>query len=284
MRRAAALAAGLLALAGPARAVCDLSPEPCTLEAGADGGSYHLRLPEVPKGAPAVIFLHGYGGSGGATIGNRRIVAPLLARGHAVIAPNGIPQRADGPPGWGFFPGRQARDERAFLTGVADDAARRFGLDRKRMLLAGFSSGGFMVTYLACEAPGSFAAFAPVAGGFWRPHPEACAGPVNLFHTHGWTDTVVPLEGRPLGGGRYRQGDIFAGLELFRAANGCTGHRPDAIEADGPTWRRVWTGCGTGGALELALFPGGHTVPEDWGDRTLDWFETVLDGGSGAGD
>ena len=132
-----------------------------------------------------------------------------------------------------------------------------------------------MVTYLACEAPESFAAYAPVSGGFWRPHPAGCAGPVRLLHTHGWSDTTVPLEGRFLGGGRFQQGDIFAGLEIWRAANRCPDQRPDAHAATGPFWRRSWTGCAPGSALELALFPGGHTVPEGWADLALDWFEAL---------
>jgi len=257
--------------AGPAAATCGPAPDPCAIPEG----SYHARLPERPEGAPAVVFLHGYGGNGGASVGRARVADPLLARGYAVVAPNGIPQRAGAPPGWGFFPGRQARDEAAFLAAVAEDAARRFGLDRDRMILAGFSSGGFMVTYLACAAPDAFAAFAPVAGGFWRPHPQDCAGPVRLMHTHGWADSVVPLEGRALGGGQYFQGDIFAGMEIFRAASGCARQMPDRTEVAGAAWRRVWTGCAPGAALDLALFPGGHVVPDWWAGAVVDWAEAL---------
>ena len=259
----------LLLLACPAHAGCADESDVCET----DLGSYHIRLPDGAEGAGAVLFLHGYGSHGGNTIGNDRIVAPALTRGYAVIAPNGIPTAEGRPNGWGFFPGRGQRDETAFLTGVADDAAHRFGLDRGRMMLAGFSSGGFMVTYLACGAPESFAAYAPVAGGFWRPHPDACAGPVNLLHSHGWMDGTVPLEGRPLGGGRYMQGDIFKGLEIFRMANGCAAMRPDASSNEGPFWRRSWSACGDGAALDFLLFPGGHTVPGWWSDTALDWFE-----------
>ena len=186
-----------------------------------------------------------------------------------------MPRAAGGRPGWNFRGDPGGRDEIAFLTGVLADAAARFGLNPDAALLAGFSSGAFMVNYLACAAPQSFAAYAPVSGGFWRPHPAACAGPVRLFHTHGWVDGTVPLEGPFLGGGRFQQGDIFAGLEIWRHANGCVDEKPSGYAETGQFWRRKWENCGEGAALEFALFPGGHTIPPGWTDMALDWFEAL---------
>ena len=89
------------------------------------------------------------------------------------------------------------------------------------MVLGGFSIGGSMTSYLACAAPEAFDAYLPVSGGFWRPHPTECVGPVRLLHTHGWTDTTVPLEGcvvrvedinDPNG---FVQGDIFYTLGMW---------------------------------------------------------------------
>lgn len=134
-----------------------------------------------------------------------------------------------------------------------------------------------MVTYLACAQPDAFPAYAPVAGGFWRPHPEACAGPVKLLHTHGFVDSTVPLEGRPLGGGRFLQGDIYEGLTLLREANGCAAPDPDGYRETDIYMRRFWN-CEAGSALEFALWPGGHAVPPGWADMTLDWFESVTGG------
>ena len=273
MRRALLLVLALLGLAGAARADCAAPSGPCQIAFG----DYHVALPATERRPiPAVMFLHGAGGDGAGVIGNRPLVASLTARGYAVLAPTGSRLFRDGPGrSWSFYPGWEGRDEAEFLTAVVADAATRFAIDPDAVLLAGFSAGGFMVTYLACEAPESFAAYAPVSGGFWRPHPAGCAGPVRLLHTHGWSDTTVPLEGRFLGGGRFQQGDIFAGLEIWRAANRCPDQRPDAYAETGPFWRRSWTGCAPGSALELALFAGGHTVPEGWVDLALDWFEAL---------
>ena len=265
----AGMAVTLIATA--AQAKCAASPDACVL---ADG-EYHISLPDHgPDNPPVVMFLHGAGGSGALTIRNRAMLQPLLDRGYAVIAPTGgrsFMGRAAS--NWVFYPGWEGRDETAFLRRVVADAADRFGIDSTRVLLGGFSAGAFMVNYLACAAPDTFAAYAPVSGGFWRPHPASCLGPVKLFQTHGWRDRTVPIEGRSLRNGQFVQGDIFAGLEIWRAANGCAGANPSSFSETGAFWRRKWANCAPGAALEFALFPGGHTVPQGWSDMILDWFE-----------
>lgn len=262
-------AAALVGAAQAGAAECG-RVDPCQI----DAGEYRIALPDtVTPETPVLVFLHGYGGSGKGTMNNRRLVPPMLARGWAVIAPEGLRRRGDGPKSWQFRPGFGTRDERAFFRDVVADAAERFGVSSDKVMLSGFSAGGFMVSYLACETPDTFAAYAPVSGGFWRPMPESCAGPVRLFHTHGWTDKTVPLEGRKLGGGSYQQGDIFAGMELWRAANGCSDQIPTGFATTGPYMRRRWSGCSEGSALEFALHPGGHTLPGGWADMIVDWFD-----------
>ena len=238
-------------------------------------GYYQIKLP-VAEDPPLVVFLHGYGGTGTGTLKNRSVVEPLLERGYAVMAPEG--SERNGRKSWNFFPGWEGRDEPAFLAEVVLDAANRFDVDPDRVVLSGFSAGAFMVYYLACAAPETFSAYAPVSGGFWRPHPEVCNGPVRLFHTHGWTDNVVPLEGRKLGGGRFHQGDIFAGLEIWRVANECADTKPGGFGATGQFMRRKWNRCAEGSALEFTLFPGGHSVPKGWANMMVDWYEGLPGG------
>ena len=150
-----------------------------------------------------------------------------------------------------------------FLANVRDDAAARFGLQADQMLLGGFSIGGSMTHYLACETPDAFYAYVPVGGAFWRTHPTDCAGQVRLLHTHGWRDTTVPLEGRVLRGedaddpDAMMQGDVYYSFELWRAENGCRLLRADSFATEGAFWRRAWHRCSEDTALELALFPGG---------------------------
>lgn len=264
----------LMALAtGPAMAGCLDDPEPCVVPLG----SYHITLPDISEGTvPAVMFLHGAGGTGMGAIRNTGMSTTLLSRGYAVIGPNGMDRPGRFGTGWYFIPGRPVlRDELAFLTQVKKDAAARFNVDADAVLLAGFSVGGSMTSYIGCAAPEEFAAFAPVAGSFWRDLPEDCAGPVRLLHTHGWRDQTVPLEGRPLRGGEIYQGDVWQSMQIWRAENGCDRLRPDSFDTDGLFWRRVWEDCAPGTALEFALHPGGHRIPQGWSGMALDWFEAL---------
>lgn len=84
----------------------------------------------------------------------------------------------------------------------------------------------------------------------------------------------MPLEGRPLGGGRYLQGDVFAGMALWRRTNACADPRPDGFARIGSFQTRSWLDCTPGSALELALTPDGHLIPPDWAGMVLDWAET----------
>lgn len=261
----------LLLAADAANAGCGPEAQPCDLQ----GGSYHLALPQGTGPFPAVVFLHGFGGSGEGALNNDGMVNAILARGYAVVAPDG--QAMTDRPGrsWDFHPDRPAtRDDVNFILSVADDATSRFAIKRDAMLLAGFSIGGSMVSYLACQAPQAFPAYAPVAGSFWQPEPELCGGPVKLLHTHGWTDQVVPLEGRVIRPD-FVQGDVFQSLQTWRKANGCNRMQPDTFQTLGAFHHRSWSACVPGGRLDLALHFGGHSIPAGWSTLALDWFESL---------
>ena len=246
-------------------------------------GEYVITLPDNgPAQPPAVMFIHGFGGSGPGVFRNTGMVRAFTDRGYAVIAPSGlIPEGRNGG-SWAFHPDRRGgRDEVAFLTSVRDDAIARHDIDPDRIILSGFSIGGSMTAYLACAAPDTFAAYAPLGGNFWRPHPTECAGPVHMLHTHGWTDGTVPLEGRVLRGADSRdvgaviQGDVFHALSVWRETNACYQLKPDSYATEGAFMIRTWTDCAPDASLEFALFPGGHIIPQGWANLTLDWFEAL---------
>jgi polyhydroxybutyrate depolymerase len=253
-----------------AAADCNGAAEPCRLS----NGTYHIVLPDGATGPlPAVLLLHGYGGEGVGLVRNKGLVTLLLSRGYAVIAPDGQPRDSGEGRSWDFHPDRPAsRDETAFLIAVADNAAATYGLNRDRMLLAGFSIGGSMTSYVACQAPDAFAAYAPVAGSFWRPHPSACAGPVRLLHTHGKADTTVPLTGREIMPG-FVQGNVFEAMEIWRTTNSCAGVAADITTTLGIYTVQRWTDCLPGTDLQFALHDGGHSIPKGWAQMAVDWFE-----------
>lgn len=270
-----ALCGALVATHAPA-ADCGVPAGECPTE----HGLYRLAMPPGNEGGavPAVMFVHGWGGSSEGVMKNAAMLSTLAERGYALIAPEGMrtsPEREQ--KNWAVRDGRQyERDDIAFLREVLDDAATH-GVDRGRILMAGFSRGGSMVWDVACHAPGTARAYAPVAGAFWEPLPGRCEAPVDLFHTHGWADRTVPLEGRAVAGGTLTQGDAFASLRILRMALGCNPQMPDTapMEAEGNLWLRHWGRCPEG-TLDLMLHPGGHSVPKGWLVRALDWFEALL--------
>ncbi|MEE9376147.1 MAG: alpha/beta fold hydrolase [Rhizobiaceae bacterium] len=244
-------------------------------------GEYALRMPDTAsaKPIPALLYFHGAGGSGPRSLRNKTMVNAFLKRGYAVIAPSALirPNSRFGAI-WSFLPNRPVqRDEMAFTREILADAAKKHNIDRNNILMGGFSIGGSLTWYLACQDPKIARAFAPVAGAFWRPHPDAieCNGPVKMLHTHGWRDNTVPLEGRILGGGALLQGDVFQGLQIMREVNGCENMKADSYKTNNQFWRRIWTNCRKGSALEFALHTGGHSVPKSWADMAINWFENV---------
>lgn len=269
-RSSLALAVGASLLASVAAADCNGAATACKMP----NGTYHIVLPPDAAGlVPAIMLLHGYGGEGLGTIRNKAMVKLMLGRGYAVIAPDGQPRDDGAGRSWDFHPDRPAtRDETAFLIAVADDAAAKYGVKRDEMLLAGFSIGGSMTSYVACAKPQAFAAYAPVAGSFWRPHPTSCAGPVRLLHTHGTADRTVPLLGREIMPG-FVQGNVFEAMQIWRDTDGCKSPEPEKTDTLGIYTIQHWDHCAPGTQLEFALHDGGHSIPKGWAKMAVDWFE-----------
>ena len=167
------------------------------------------------------------------------------------------------------------RSDTEFLRTVLSNVKGMTNLADAPVLLAGFSRGGSMVWNIACDVPDFANAYAPIAGAFWDTLPTSCAGPVRLFHTHGWNDRTVPLEGRSFG--PIVQGDVWASLKVLRETNGCGKRQPEKSSFDGEFWLRHWTDCDAG-EIELLLHKGGHGAPKGWASRIMDWFEAKRPG------
>lgn len=255
--------------AGLAGAAAPCSPEsPCEV---ADG-SYLAAAPpnwDGERPLPAVVFFHGWQASAGQVLNNAALIGRLHEAGQLVILPDGRNKT------WAHVGSpSQRRDEIPFIASVLEDAKARFPIDPDRLWVSGFSQGSSMAWDVACYLGGSFTAFAPVAGAFWEPLPEACpGGPVDLRHIHGTADQVVPMAGRPIAG-IYRQGDVHEGMAVLRATDQCPSAPSAVVEDEGLTCE-VWRDCESGKELQLCLHGGGHEMPEGWLDGTLGWLESL---------
>jgi polyhydroxybutyrate depolymerase len=258
-----------MTLAMPALANCGTSKGSCKIQ----GGTYHVSLPanyDANKAMPTVVALHSWGATASGLLQTGKMVKKLLAKGYVVIAPEGLPSLDSEGNTWDFTH-RARRDNPTFIVAVADDAAKRFKLDRSKMLLVGFSIGGTMVHYTACKYPKGFLGFAPQSGNFWKPYPGSCASGSHILHSHGRRDTTMPFKGRTLSP-TLQQGSLETAMTIWSNANGCM-PQPLTITGKGIT-RQQWSDC-RAGSLAVDYYPGGHAVPLEWAERVIAWFETL---------
>ena len=275
----------LLLIAMLAGSVAQAQPTPCD-PTGRGGlckvrlGEYRIRLPEGAGPYPAVLYLYGSGGRSDELARFERFTQAFTQRGYAVIIPAALTVRySDGSrdSGWSLqYTNARGRDERKFLGQVLASAGSRFRVDRRRILMAGMSNGGFLTWEIACRDPGFAAAYAPVAANRLGPLPKACAKPVRLIHTHGRGDQiVVPTSRRWRGEGDDRWPLLGELMKMMARSNGCLGerkHREAGFD------RTDWQNCSPGGDLTLLMHNGGHNIPFAWYRTVIDWFERATIG------
>lgn len=111
----------------------------------------------------------------------------LIAKenGFVVVYPGGINNTWD-------LSGRRDID---FILAIIDEMYNRYGIDRDRVYLSGFSMGGMMTYYAATQIADKIAAFAPVSGYLMGGPNTNSSRPIPIIHTHGTTDDVVPYSG-----------------------------------------------------------------------------------------
>ena len=166
---------------------------------------YTAHVPPGDGPHPTLLLLHGWGAHAHDLIG----LAPILHAGRAlVLCPQGRVafQTEPGSLGYGWFPlvpGRApdpaaieaARcDVEAFLAG----ALQRYPIDRARLILAGFSQGGFLAYQIALRAPERFAGLMALSS--WLPPELAKTIERRPAHAnlpalviHGSQDPMIPI-------------------------------------------------------------------------------------------
>jgi len=166
---------------------------------------YTAHVPAGDGPHPTVLLLHGWGASAHDLIG----LAPVLHGGRAlVLCPQGSFSFQAGPGmlGYGWFPlvpGRPpdpaAIDEaRRQVEAFLDAATRRYPVDPKRLIVAGFSQGGFLAYQIALRSPARFAGLMALSA--WLPQELADSIPPQPAHRalpalviHGSDDPMIPV-------------------------------------------------------------------------------------------
>ena len=234
-----------------------------------DRGRYLALEPEQTNedgSMGLLVYFHGWNSSAENYAQKDWLSSGASKRGYLLVLPDGMENTwaHEGSPS-------DARDELKFMDAVLQDVTTRWDISPVRAV-AGFSQGASMAWDLACYRGDDYSAFIPASGAFWEPLPDGCETPINLRHTHGTSDTVIPLQGRSIGDAQ--QGDVHLGMSILRQANECA-EEPDKTVSEGDCSCDVWDSCASGNELRLCLHDGKHRLPNGYLDDALIWVEEV---------
>jgi phospholipase/carboxylesterase len=166
-------------------------------------------VPEGDGPFPTILAIHGFGANAHDLLG----LAPYLRRGETLmLCPQGpigvgLPDQPGVVIGWAWFPlgggrlpdigefGRATRQLERFL----DEALERYPIDRRKLVLLGFSQGGVMAYDLFLRQPERFAGLAALSS--WLPPDLVAAASPSEAHKnlpvlvmHGTEDPMIPVE------------------------------------------------------------------------------------------
>jgi phospholipase/carboxylesterase len=167
---------------------------------------YTAHVPAGDGPHPTILLLHGWGANAHDLLG----LAPLLHGGGAlVLSPQGPVafEIAQGILGFGWWPITPSREmdphafeaARQLLREFLDEACKRYPVDRRKIVVVGFSQGGVMGYDLVLSDPARFAGL--VALSSWLPEPVDASIPTQDEHKnfpalviHGTQDPMIPVE------------------------------------------------------------------------------------------
>jgi polyhydroxybutyrate depolymerase len=261
------------------------------------GGDRPVKV-RAPAGAdprvarPLVVVLHAMGATGYLQSIYFRLDKLVDEKNFLLLAPDGM-RNASGTRFWAAADGcctsgGKVVDDVAYVTGLVEEVAKVWNVDRKRVFVAGHSNGGAMEYRLACEPNQPFAAAFMLAPAFFAEH-ITCAPtqPLAIRHVHGSDDGTVKYAGGALSllGPTLNYLPAPAAVAAFAKLNGC-GDMPDTsvppldLDLDAPgaeTTVLRYAGCNAGVTTELLTMAGGRHFPgnlsTDIGRSIWSWFE-----------
>lgn len=240
-----------------------------SIQSGGLWRKYRLYVPAIysPTVATPLVFnFHGLGSNAlqQQVYGNFMPIADTA--NFLVVHPEGSIQF--GTQFWnvGVFSGP---NDVAFVKDLLDSLKAIYTIDDNAVYTTGMSNGGIMSYYLACNAPGVFAAMASVAGTNLRSwfNTSLPSLPVPVMEIHGTVDATVPYDGanNTLYGSFI---PIDSVMLKWRAIDQCNGQAqitnlPDVSSSDGcVAVHYKWAQGLDNSSVELyKIIGGGHTWP-----------------------
>ena len=236
-------------------------------------------IPPSAASAPAVVLLHYFGGTPQAMANLTVAMQWVRDRGAWVYLPQGtFGDWSDSPTDL------RLSDDVGFLSQLIQDAVAQDPIDHSRVYMAGYSRGGAMSLYMACERPDLIAAVASVASTLHQSVNRSCSPsvPVPVLLINGTADDKVGYDKRTLG-----NLTPMEAFERFASFNGCTGMPleravPDKVDDETTVSTLNYDHCSAGSAVGFyRVEGGGHTWPgagsfvPEYGPTTKDIDATV---------
>ena len=132
----------------------------------------------IEKNRPLIIQMHGYN-QDAAYQKNAAKWEPVADTGRFVVVfPNGQNKAWD----------TSGDKDLNFIKAIINEMNSKYGIDKNRVYVSGFSMGGMMSYHVANKMGDQIAAIAPVSGGGSPNSPKRA---MPIMHTHGTTDDVV---------------------------------------------------------------------------------------------
>ena len=237
---------------------------------------YYLYTPQnLKEGAPLVLCLHGYGGSG--AHGNADLMDAADRHGFAICYPDGSPDPR-GYKSWNVgypFQKGMKTDDVDLMVKLSKHLKKEHGF--KDAFLTGMSNGGEMCYLTAQRKPKAFKAIASIAGlTLTDMMPLKYKEPVPFMEVHGTEDRVSEWTGDPEdkgGWGAYMA--VPAALSHIIAANGCVSETITALprkEGRNQVILHHFQG-GKADVLVYKVIGGDHS----WSDKDMDTCDAVLE-------
>ncbi|HEY6722395.1 MAG TPA: PHB depolymerase family esterase [Polyangiaceae bacterium] len=235
-----------------------------TVEIGGLERHFIVHVPEAYTGTtrvPLVLDFHPLGGTGAQEQSGSGYQGIADEEGFLIAFADGIDNA------WNIGPcctSSRDVDDLEFAKAMIESIAADGCVDRTRLYAVGFSMGGGMSHYLACNAADVFAAVAPAAFDLLIPEEMPCAParPISVLAFRGTNDTTVPYAGGLGPSGRITFLGAQASFERWAELDGCAA--PPTSEGD----CTYYSECEGGTQVGLCVAQGGGHAT---GDANLGW-------------
>ncbi len=223
-----------------------------TLNVGGTNRSLFVYAPSgLQQNRPLVISMHGLNQDINYQKGQAKWELVADTAKFVVVYPAGINNSWD-------INGTRDTD---FILAIIESMVTRYGIDRNRVYVSGFSMGGMMTYHTANKIADKVAAIGPVSGYLFS-NVVASSRSMPIIHVHGTADDVVYYQ--PNG----NQQGVVAMLQKWRNWNQCpsSGTRTTPYPVNKPNSKSVmeyWGPCNNSAVSLISLDGKGHWHSND---------------------